>query len=390
MVSVLTRMTYAVTASLALCLSFAAVPAQAAARAPAAAAAASGWRLTEVYGKGAANIDAAGLAVASRDSAWSLWDECTWPCDSGNPPTVVRQWNGRVWTVIPESELLGISAEFVTASSASDAWMFGLFPGQRYFGAVHWNGSKWSKQTVPGWVVRGNGSGEADIYAADFGPRDLWVFSLYGNIGQTVSFAARYQNGRWTKSDFPDIPQAAAAISPRDIWLLAQSTPGESLTGPTYLLHWNGHRWSRSDFPRQRTPGYPSGLIATGPNDMWTTWVPAKASATAYLLHWTGSHWAKVPFPKGGAGAPSAGDGAHGLWLNGFASGKKRVQLFLHWSAGHWKLWQVPQKGWEPGNVDDLALIPGTRSVWAVGNVYGPGDGTTLNRGAIWRYNQPA
>ena len=160
-----------------------------------------------------------------------------------------------------------------------------------------------------------------------------------------------------------------------------------SLTGPTYVLHWNGRRWSRSDFPRQRAPGYPFGLIATGPNDMWTTWVLAKNLTAPYLLHWTGSHWTKVGFPKGGSGAPAAGDGSGGLWLNGFASGKKRVQLFLHWSAGHWKLWQVPQKGWEPGNVDYLALIPGTTSVWATGNVYGPGDGTTLNRGAIWRYS---
>jgi hypothetical protein len=359
-----------------------AIPAQARTAAPAAR-----WRLTEVYGRGAANIDAAGLAVASRDSAWSLWDECTWPCDSGNTPTVVRHWNGHVWTVIPESALHGISAQFVTASSATDAWLLGSFPAERSYGAVHWNGSKWSKETLPAWVVRGNGSGEADIYTADFGPRDLWVFSLFGNIGQKVSFAAHYQNGRWTKSYLPEIPQAEAAISPRSIWLLGQSTPGVSLTGPTYLLHWNGHRWSRSDFPRQRVPGYPTSLIATGPNDMWAIWIPAQASAAPYLLHWTGAHWTKVAFPKGGAGVPAAGDGARGLWLNGFATGVKRVQLFLHWSAGHWKLWQVPQKGWEPGNVDFLALIPGTTSVWATGNVYGPGDGTTLNRGTIWRYN---
>jgi hypothetical protein len=362
-----------------------ALPAQAAA--PAVATAAHQWRLTEVYGKGAANIDAAGLAVASRDSAWSIWDECTWPCDSGNPPNVVRHWNGHVWTVIPESQLYNIDAQFVTASSAKDAWLFGLFPGQRYYGALRWNGSKWSRQPVPGWLIYANGSLAADVYAADLGPSDLWIFSLGGYVGQKVAYAAHYQNGRWTKSYLPDIPEAAAAISPRSIWLLGQSTPEESQTGPTYLLHWNGKRWSRSAFPRQRVAGIPYDLIATGPSDMWAAWAPAKASASPYLLHWTGSGWAKVSFPAGGAGAPAAGDGAGGLWVNGLASGKARVQLFLHWSAGHWKLWKVPQKGWQPGNVDYLALIPGTTSVWAIGNVYGPGAGTTLNRGAIWRYN---
>jgi hypothetical protein len=383
-VGVMARATYALGAGLAICLSCTAIPAQAAA--PAAATAAHGWRLTEVYGRGAANIDAAGLTVASRDSAWSIWDQCTWPCESG-VTNVVRHWNGHVWTAIPASELHGMSDQFMAASSASDAWMFGYFPGQRYYGALHWNGKTWSKRSVPDWLIYANGSGAADVYTADFGPNDLWLFSLGGYVGQKTAYAAHYENGHWTKSYLPDIPDAAAAISSRSIWLLGQSKPEVSPTGPTYLLHWNGRRWSRSAFPRQRSAGLPEGLLATGPNDMWTTWVPAKASVAPYLLHWTGRDWARVAFPKGGTGAPATGDGAGGLWLNGLATSKARVQLFLHWSAGHWRLWPVPQKGWQPGNVDYLALIPGTTSVWATGNVYGPGGGTTLNRGTVWRFN---
>jgi hypothetical protein len=38
------------------------------------------------------------------------------------------------------------------------------------------------------------------------------------------------------------------------------------------------------------------------------------------------------------------------------------------------------------GQVDEMALVGGTRSLWAVGHLYGPGAGTTLNRGAIWRF----
>jgi hypothetical protein len=374
------RTACAVAAGLAACLSLAGLPAQAATSA------AHGWRLTNVYGRGAANIDAAGLAVVSRHSAWSLWDECTWPCDSGSPPTVVRHWTGQHWSVVPATELDGMSAQIVTGSSASDVWLFGLLPGHRNYGALHWNGKVWARRAVPDWLITANGSLSADVYPADFSPNNLWLFSLGGYVGEKRAFAAHYQHGRWSKVYLADIPNAASASGPDSIWLLAQSTPSVSQTGPTYLLRWNGSHWSRTKFPEQREPGLPAGLTATGPDDLWTTWIPAKAGAQ-YLLHWTGTRWSKVSFPASGAGAPATGDGAGGLWLNGFAAGKARVQLFLHWSAGRWSSYRVPQPGWLPGNVDYLALIPGTTSVWAVGNVYGHGGGTTLNRGAVWRFS---
>jgi hypothetical protein len=355
--------------------------------APAQAGTGHGWRLTEVYGRGAANIDAShpsGLAVPSRHAAWSIWDGCIWPCNSGNPPPVVRRWTGHVWTAIPESQLHGISAGYVAASSADDAWLFGSFPGRRYDGALHWNGKAWSKVAAPGWLIRINGSGDADIFTADFSRNDMWVFSLGGYVDQKTAFVARYENARWSKSYLPGIPEAAAAISPGDIWAIGEPFTGRQIP---MVMHWDGRRWSRSAFPKQRLAGNVIALIALGAKDIWADWQPIKAEAASYLLHWNGSRWNKLAFPKAGAGILAAGDGAGGLWVNGFAPGKQRIQLFLHWRAGRWTATRVPQPGWEAGNVDQLALIPGTTSVWATGNVYGPGAGTTLNRGAIWRYN---
>jgi len=72
--------------------------------------------------------------------------------------------------------------------------------------------------------------------------------------------------------------------------------------------------------------------------------------------------------------------------------GRKQAQLFLHWTGGHCSTSHVPDpRGMRLGQTDELALIPGTRSLWAIGHVYGPsgeaGGGSVLNRGAIWRYN---
>lgn len=354
--------------------------------APAEAATASGWRLTEVFGTGANNIDAlspAGLAATSSDSAWAVFYGCNWPC-SNNATATVENWDGRTWAPVPAGDLQGVEPAVVAASSAKDAWLFGAFPGTKHPGALHWNGTSWSKPAVPSWVIRINGSGSYDVYPADFGPRNLWLFSLGGYVGIKTAFAVHYLDGRWTKSYLPDVPDGAAAISSNNIWVVGQSFSGK---GPYVLMHWNGHRWTTSDLPKQPVAGFPPGLLAAGPHDLWLNWYPRKAGAAGYLLHGTGTHWSKVTFPDGATGSLAAPDGAGGVWLSGFAAGSKRVQLFMHWSAGKWTTFSVPNGHYIPGNVDQLALIPGTRSVWATGNVYGHGAGTTLNRGTIWQYN---
>jgi hypothetical protein len=347
-----------------------------------------GWHLTDAIGAGAQNIDPAfpgGLAAPSRDTAWSIWSECIWPCSSGSR-NVVRHWNGRRWAVIPESQLHGVSAGWVTAKSATEAWLFGVgrIIGQSRDTALHWNGLSWRKQTTPPWVIRINGSGNADISMADFGPRNVWVFSLGGYLGEKTAFAAHYHAGRWTKSYLPRIPESVAAVSSTNIWVIGSPLSGK---GSPDFMRWNGRRWATSAFPRQRMPGYPFGFFATGSGDLWVGWAPTAPKAAAYLLHKTRHGWVRVKLPPGDTVTfGAAGDGRGGIWLDGFAPGPKRVQLFLHWRQGRWTTYRVPEAGWSPGNVDELALIPGTRSVWAIGNVYGPGGNTVLNRGAIWRY----
>jgi hypothetical protein len=377
-----------------LALSLQAIPAQAGtttAMTGTTAATAAGWRLTSVFGTGAANIDAAspaGITAPGPGSAWSLWNGCTWPCDSTPPPPVVRHWNGRRWAAIPAAALHGLRATAVTASSARDAWLLGSFPdakapGGTIDGALHWNGTTWSKRAVPDWLIKINGSGDVDLYPADFGRSGTWVFSLGGYIGEKAAFAGRYHHGRWTKFRLPGVPDSAAALSVNNVWVL-----GQELTHPSrfVLMHWNGKRWSTTSVPRQSVAGNAGSLVATGPRDLWMSWFPTKTGAQQYLLHWAGGRWSKVRLPGGDSGSPSVSDGAGGFWGDGFAAGKKRVQLFLHWHAGRWTTTRVPNGTHEPGNVDELALIGGTRSVWATGNVFGPGDGTTLNRGTIWRY----
>jgi len=365
-------------ATAALCVAAAVMPAQAATKA--------GWRLYQVYGTGANNIDAAqsnGLVATSRDNAWSIFGGCNWPCTGSSNLDFLGHWNGSRWSPVPASQIDGIDPAMITASSSKSAWLFGYFPNQTHYGAVYWNGTSWTERAVPSWAFVINGSGELAASFADFGPRNLWIFSEGGYIGQKSAYAARYLNGRWTKSDLPDAIEGVAALSSTDIWVAGRAFSNE---GPTVFLHWDGRNWSKAAL-RTGLRGTPVSLFTPGQHQLWLEWAPANTKAAPFLLRKTRTGWSKVSFPRGYSGYLPVSDGANGLWLTGFAPGKKRVQVFLHWHAGHWTISRVPNGKYQPGNVDQLALIPGTKSVWATGNVYGPGDGTTLNRGTIWRYN---
>jgi hypothetical protein len=356
------------------------------------AASTSGWRVTAVYGTGTDNFYVVGqsynnssLAIAGRNSAWSLWLSCTWPC-TGAPATVVKHWNGRRWTSVPAGELDGLSPGIVAASSASDAWLFQSDPAA----ALHWNGASWTKRTVPAWAFVNFGLGGAYLYAADLGAGNVWVFDQADySASRKAAYAARYHDGRWTKSYLPALPYEVTGVSRNDIWASGITKDGQ---GRAVLMHWNGHRWSAVDFPRRTAPGEPNGLAVTSPNSVWLSWVPAKSGAAQYVLHWTSRGWAKVNLPSGDNNLSLAGDGHGGLWATAVGPGRKQAKLFLHWTAGHWSTSHVPDApGMQMGGVAELALIPGTRSLWAIGDLYGPsgeaGGGSILNRGAIWRYN---
>ncbi len=353
------------------------------------ASAAPGWRLTTVFGTGAQNYDPVwpgGLAVPARNSAWMIWEGCTWPCSSGDNVSAVEHWNGRSWAAVPAADLQGITPYEVAASSAADAWIFGQFGSAGTQGALHYDGSTWVKRAIPSWVIRGNLAGETDIYPADFGASGLWVFSLgTTSMGKTTAFAARYRDGRWTKSDLPETPNAASAVSARDIW--AVGSTGTAAKRAT-LMHWNGRSWKTTSTSAQPSRGYAGELVATGPESLWLTWYPANVSKPDYLLHWNGSSWVKVSLPAGDGTGPIAGDGHGGIWMAGSGPAPKAPWRFLHYAAGRWTTDKVPLAvGAQPGNVSELALIPGTDSLWGVGHFFGRGGGGWQNRTGIWRYN---
>jgi hypothetical protein len=364
---------------------------------PAQGAAATGWRLDEHIG--AANVMTipgygVPLAAPSPDSAWSIWQTCSETCKT-TPAYFVEHWNGRTWARVPSTELPGLTSPIaIVASSPSDAWLFSWSQGGPTT-ARHWNGKSWREQSVPGWVVRANLGGQAEVATADFAGQ-VWVFSL-GDMSFTkaTAFAARYARGKWTKSVLPYPPYMVSAVSADDIWAL--SGTGDGPHGRTVLMHWNGRAWRNALVPAQhlapKTLGGFAGIAGAGPKDVWLTWdtdtgVNA-ADVAKYLLHLTAHGWARVGLPAGTTGASLlSADGHGGLWAAGNGPAKAYQWRFFHWTDGRWTVQAVPVPAGQSGGVNDLARVPGTTAMWAAGLFANPKRPDLGPVGAIWSYDR--
>jgi hypothetical protein len=363
---------------------------------PAQAATAPTWHAPRTVGPDSGVTDpapdqgAAGLAVTGPRSAWSVWSSCSAPCPS-RPVSWVERWNGRTWKRVAPAALAGLTqAVAVAASSAREAWLFNG-PSDRTT-ALHWNGSIWSKRTIPSWVIRLGEDGEDDISAADFGATDLWVFSAgVGPVGSAQPFAAHFNGHQWTRARLPVTVDEVSAVSRNDIWTL-----GSTATGQSVVEHWNGKAWHALAVPRVKAPAgateFVRDLMATGPRGLWLQRDLEKGSVgakTLYLLHWNGKTWQRVsPHYPTSLVDNLARDGRGGIWMvaNGPAPAD-RWYFYHRTSAARWSRQVLPAAAVaDRGQVIGLAAVPGSTALFATGSVDLPHEGNGGVVGAIWRY----
>jgi hypothetical protein len=279
------------------------------------------------------------------------------------------------------------------ASSGHDAWLFDASPllGR----ALHWNGSHWAVRDIPRWIVRGNLSGTIQLAVADFGRAGMWVFSEgRQSLQPIVPVAARFLHNRWSKARLPGVPSEISAVSPADIWSLAD--PQRLTSHPRqFLMHWNGRRWSTLSVPKPVTipPNsveFVRDLVAAGPRDVWLQRdieTGSQGARTLYLLHWNGKSWHRVALRKPTSGVDEmARDGHGGLWLVTNGPGPAFGWFFDHMNSGRWTRTAVPQTATTTvQEVTRLAWVPGTRSEWAAGGLLPVGSNVDV-LGGIWRF----
>ena len=315
------------------------------------------------------------IVAISRRSAWAVGEA------SAHSPVVYRRQHGR-WRATTRQGPASSFAESVAATSASNVWVaLANEPA-----VDHYTGHGWTRTSFAAAqqvVVDG---------VTTTGPRNSWAFTY--NSGTKRETAHHFNGKRWRSQALPvaigggSYAAAVSSAAPSDIWAWGF----DGTTSQYVTLHYNGRSWRTIRLPAHLAPSGTTivgeQMLAESRTDAWASLYAYKGSAVGpvILLHWNGRHWHKVTgmLPRGTLAGPIAPDGGAGLWLvTRTAAG---LSYFTHYRAGRWTRIRVPAAPAGALDVTTLALIPGTRSLWA-SSVVDLGFGTTKGA-AILKYGR--
>lgn len=328
---------------------------------PAQAATSPGWRQVHSQHYGPANDYSIYFAVVAtaKNSAWVLGgsDESGGNGTSQHP--VATHWNGTSWGgyVMPSGTTDSVIA--ASAPSTSDIWAVTGLGGD----VLHWNGSRW---TVAKHLA---GAGELTGVTA-LSATNVWVF---GGGGETGGLGTWHYNGSsWQQRKGSAVGlERASALSANSIWAVGSGTSIDST-----IQHFNGTSWQTVSAKALSGLQF-SGIRAFSSTNVWATAVSLGGVQPAYLVHYNGSSWTRINVPWSGVFVNSpVSDGHGGLWLTGLSVSTNQSYVIHRTSSGAWSRTAVS------AGLQGLALLPGTTSLWAVGNKM-----TSTNSDAvIWAY----
>jgi hypothetical protein len=296
------------------------------------------WRTARTVNVSSTENELFSTSAISASDIWAVGID-----QSGNTPgqTLIENWNGSGWQVIPSPNVNGVENVLVSvsASSANDVWAVG-YTEQNLSNyqtlTEHWDGSAWS--IVPSPNV--------------------------GSIGSVFS--------------------AVVALAPNNAWAVGDDTLNFA-SSQTLVEHWDGTQWSVVTSPSIASQeNQLSSISALSANDIW-----AAGSATnnttggvqTLIEQWNGSTWSIIPSPNPSGSQPSV-DGLQGIaavsatdvWAVGYsenASGTLQT-LSEQWNGTQWSTVTSPDKGTGENQLKGIARVPGSNKVVAVGIAYAP------------------
>jgi hypothetical protein len=253
---------------------------------------------------------------------------------------------------------------------------------------MHWNGTAWSVSTSLASAL----SGQLGVGVADISPTD--AYAIGGHLGSAhTGLVAQWNGSTWTRltvpqpknnnlgSDLNDI----SADSANDVWIvgnyLLEVNPSD-YANETYSLHWNGSAWSIVPMPlnpgTNPNVGYALDAIkANSPTDVWAVgeeYNSTTNSSSTLIEHYNGTKWSIVPSPSPGTGGVLNGvttsNAANNVWAVGdyTPTGSSVLQtLTLNWNGNTWSTVASPNGSTGSSALFSVATTPGASIVQAVG-----------------------
>ncbi len=350
-----------------------------------------GWTIVPAPPTGQ-DASLSGVTTTSDTDAWAVGYCCARPNFLGAIP-VIDHWNGTAWSQasVPSTGYSTNSLTAVSASSTSDAWAVGRSEPQRYTFyplAMHWNGTAWSVSSSFVSAL----SGQLGVGVADISPTD--AYAIGGHLGSAhTGLVAQWNGSTWTRVTVPlpnnnNLASDLSAISadgPNDVWIVGSYYLEVSPTDEadeTYSLHWNGSSWKIVPMPlnpgTNPNVGYAFDAIkANSPTDVWAvgeTYNDLTYSSSTLIEHYNGTKWSIVPSPSPGTGGVLTGvttsNATNNVWAVGYAtpSGSSVAQtLTLNWNGNVWSTVASPNGSTGSSVLSSVATTPGAAIVQAVG-----------------------
>ncbi|MFI6518526.1 hypothetical protein ACIBF1_23425 [Spirillospora sp. NPDC050679] len=304
--------------------------------------AAPGWRVTATPDRDAYLSQ---VAVISATEAWAVGG-------AGKTP-LVRRWNGRTWNrvalpaSVKDARLSGVSA-----TSGKNVWVSGSNGRDKQFW-MRWNGARWSVVTAK--IPADSTPGAPELLAVS--GSDVWSFARKG-WGPFSPDVRHFDGKRWSVVRSPGWITEASAVSGKDVWATGWvEAPGAPV--PT-VLRWDGRSWKKQAQPLGKD-GSLHDVLAFSAKNVWAS--GQDGAGRGVLLRWDGRTWKKSFAPNTKKALTGlAYDGAGGLWM-------RAGDRFLRYRAGKWSSVAVPAKPGYRTAVSDIAYVPKSTSVWAVGSL---------------------
>ncbi len=270
------------------------------------------WTVVPAAQLATANVLTGVVTIPKSTNLWAVG--YTTDPSTGISQTLIEQWNGTAWTVIP-SVNVGTGSNFltgVTVVKANNAWAAGYYVSSTGIDQTlieHYNGTSWSVVASPNPGMNSDVLTAINAHAAN----KIWVvgYDTNSSTGYEHTLIERWLGKNWQVIPSPNGGAGNSVLNavirvPNLDQMWAVGSAYRSGAQHTLVEHWDGRTWAviASASPTGTTVTL-TGLAALSYTSMWAVGYytdPTSGLSLTLTEHWDGTAWTIVTSPNPGTG----------------------------------------------------------------------------------------
>jgi hypothetical protein len=272
----------------------------------------SAWSVIPSPNPGKGGDFLAGISVVNAHLAWAVGQYQNNPID--DEQALIEQWNGKAWSVVP-SPNTGGPVKFlfgVAAVDATTAWAVGFDTAQDSSIAhtliEQWNGQVWTVVPSPN-----SGTGSNVLYGiAASSANDAWAVGddKVSATGVVDTLIEHWDGRSWSVVPSPNLPNGNSilagitTVDANTAWAVGYAADSATTLSQTLVERWNGQSWSLMPSPN---PGMQDnelyGIHALNARNIWSVgnYQDDAGNLQSLIERWDGKAWSVEPSPNPGS-----------------------------------------------------------------------------------------